>query len=145
MLQKYSRVAQNQPLPPGEFEFSEFGDEEYLNDAKYREIKEQELTTSPLLDQENNFRSGSYKKCRICFCGLITICCILLFSSVAFHICEAIIGKNKVTLIKGDQKLELKSGTEDTGKEPKNYKLGNKNNFEMFIKLFSYIFIRLQL
>ncbi len=65
MLQKYSRVAQNQPLPPGEFEFSEFGDEEYLNDAKYREIKEQELTTSPLLDQENNFRSGSYKKCRI--------------------------------------------------------------------------------
>jgi len=122
MLKIYSRVAQNQPLPPSEFEFSESGDEENLNDAKGRAIKDQELNRKrPRSDQENNNRSGSNKKCRICFCGLITICCTLIFFSGAFYICEAIIGKNKMTLIKGDQKLELKSsGAEDTGKEPKN-------------------------
>ncbi len=76
MLQKYSRVAQNLPLSPGEFEFSEFSeDEEYPNDAEGREIQKQDLTTRPWLDQENNNRSGSNKKCRICFYGLIAICC----------------------------------------------------------------------
>jgi hypothetical protein len=99
MLQIYSRVEQNQPLPPGDCESSESGDEENLNDAQGRDIKEQELTTRPWLDQENNNRSGSYKKCRICFCGLITICCILLFSSGTFYICEAIIDKNKIEYI----------------------------------------------
>ncbi len=43
MLQKYSRLVQNQPLPPGEFEFSEFSeDEEYLNDAEKLSINMQE-------------------------------------------------------------------------------------------------------
>ncbi len=97
MLQKYSRLVQNQPLPPGEFEFSEFSeDEEYLNDAEGREIKKQDLTTRPWLDQENNNRSGSNKKFRICFYGLIiTICCILLFASGAFYLCKANIEKTK--------------------------------------------------
>jgi hypothetical protein len=96
MLQKYSRVAQNLPLSPGEFEFSEFSeDEEYPNDAEGREIQKQDLTTRPWLDQENNNRSGSNKKCRICFYGLIAICCTLLFFSGAFYICEAKIEKTK--------------------------------------------------
>ncbi len=96
MLQIYSRVAQNQPLQPGDWESLESRDEENLNDAKGRAIKDQELNRKrPRPDQENNNLSGSNKKCRICFCGLLTICCMLLFSSGAFYICEAIIDKNK--------------------------------------------------
>jgi len=124
MLQIYSRVAQNQPLQPGDWESLESRDEENLNDAKGRAIKEQELTRErPRLDQENNNRSGLYKKFRICFCGLITIC-IFLFSSGAFSIYKTkneyinLLNCSKGTSMKSYQKLDLKSfGAEDMGKE----------------------------
>ncbi len=95
-MQIYSKVARNQPLQLGDCESSESEDEENLNDTQGRDIKEQELIRErPMSDKENKNRSGSNKKFRICFCGLLTICCMLLFSSGAFYICEAIIDKNK--------------------------------------------------